>query len=364
MYKLLSTSKMQQTTTDNGIKSYFHKPKLSAKFFAVCFVAIATASCGNRYGNSMFPTSESASDCYRSYLSEVRKTEGCSTEQLIKAINEWRSLRDSVFVCIGRDTATLPHRGHESVIPALHDSLRIEFSRLALSTPRTFRDVLLIKEQTSGYRNDKELMRAVAEIRPFFNSLDSVPTYKGNGKAVIERYRSFLAKTLESGINSKDEMLAFIKEEDRLFRSFLARLPDLACADLSAITRNTEKCCMTIFHSAENGSIPYMDAIVYTAGRTARRIVLNALACRDDIDQGRVRSGDQARAYAWMLLQPCIAMDGLCMAVMSDAERETLYGIAGQTPSLIAGLDRIAGMEDDRWNTLPELAIRIMIESI
>lgn len=355
---------MQQETEDMNIKSYSRKLCMSAGFLAVCFVAIATASCGNRYGNSMFPTSESASDCYRSYLSEVRKTEGCSTEQLIKAINEWRSLRDSVFARIGRDTTTRPHYGHEGVVRALHDSLRIEFSRLALSTPRTFRDVLLIKEQTSGYRLDKKLMRAVAETRPFFNSLDSVPTYEGSGKAVIGRYRSFLARTLESGINSKDDMLTFIKEEDRLFRSFLARLPGLACAGLSAITRNTEKCCMAIFQSSGNGSIPYLDALVYTAKRTARRIVLNVLACRDDIDQGRVRSGNQARAYAWMLLQPCIALDGLCMAAMSDAERETLYGIAGQTPSLIAVLDRIAGMEDDRWNTLPELATRIMIESI
>lgn len=312
----------------------------------------------------MFPTSESAADCYRSYLSEVRKKDSLSTGELIKAINEWRSLRDSVFAHIGRDTTTRPHNNHEAVVRALHDSLRIEFSRLALSTPRTFRDVLLIKEQTSGYRNDKELMRAVAETRPFFNSLDSVPTYKGNGKAVIERYRSFLAGTLESGINSKDDMLTFIKEEDRLFRSFLARLPELACADLSAVTQNTEECCMAIFQSSGNGSIPYLDALVYTAKRTARRITLNVLACRDDIFQGRIRNGNQARAYAWMLLQPCIAMDGLCMAVMSDAERETLYGIAGQTPSLIAVLDRIAGMEDDRWNTLPELATRIMIESI
>lgn len=355
---------MQQETEDMNIKSYSHKPRLFAKFLAVCFVAIATASCGNRSGNSMFPTGDNATDSYRSYLSEVRKKDSLSTWELIRSVNEWQSLRDSVFACIGRDTATLPHRGHESVALALHDSLRIEFSRLALSAPRTFRDVLLIKEQTSGYRNDKKLMRAVAETRPFFNSLDSVPTYKGNGKAVIERYRSFLARTLDSGINSKDDMLTFIKEEDRLFRSFLARLPELACAGLSAVTQDTEKCCMAIFHSAGNGSIPYMDAIVYTAGRTARRITLNALVCRDDIVQGRIRSEEQARAYAWMLLQPCIALDGLCMAVMSDAERETLYEIAGQTPSLIAGLDRIAGMEDDRWNTLPELAIRIMIESI
>lgn len=364
MYKLLSTSKKQQETEYLNIKSYSDKPRLTAGLLAVCFVAITMSSCGNKSGNSMFPTSESAAGAYRSYLSEIRTKDNLSTGELIKAVNEWQSLRDSVFARIGRDTMTRPHHGHESVVLALHDSLRIEFSRLALTTPRSLLDALLIREQTSGYRNDKKLMQAVAEAKPFFNSLDSVPAYGDSGKAVVDRYGSFLAATLESGINSKDDMLTFIKEEDRLFRSFLARLPELACAGLSAITQDTEKCCMAIFRSAGNGSISYMDALVYTARRTARRIVLNVLACRDDINQGRVRSEGQARAYAWMLLQPCIALDGLGMAVMSDAERETLYEVAGQTPSLIASLDRISGMDDDRWKTLPELAIRIMIESI
>ena len=97
-------------------------------------------------------------------------------------------------------------------------------------------------------------------------------------------------------------MLAFIKEEDWLFRSFLSHLPELADADLSAITRDTEKCCLSIFQSAENGRLSYLDALVYTARRTNRRIILNALACRDDINQGNVKTEAQARAYVWMLL--------------------------------------------------------------
>lgn len=181
------------------------------------------------------------------------------------------------------------HANYESEIRGLHDSLRIEFTRLALEKSRTFADVLLIKEKTSQYRQDTELAQAVTDAESFFRSLDSVAPCHGNAKQTVSAYQSFLANTLKSGIDSKDKMLAFIQEEDRLFRSFLSHLPKLADADLSAITRDTEKCCLSVFQSAEDGKISYRDALIYTARRTNRRIILNALACRNDINQGNVK---------------------------------------------------------------------------
>ena len=85
--------------------------------------------------------------------------------------------------------------------------MRIEFTRLALEKPRTFTDVLLIREQTSQCRQDTELMQSAAEEEPFFTPLDSVQPYKGSANAVVEKYRMFLSKTLKSGISGKSEML-------------------------------------------------------------------------------------------------------------------------------------------------------------
>lgn len=150
----------------------------------------------------------------------------------------------------------------------LHDSLQTEFMRLANSTPKTFKDVLLIKERTSPYRQDAELAQAVATAEPFFDSLDSIPLYRKTEKNIVSVYKTFLAQTLKSGINSKDELLDFIREEDRLFRSFLAHLPELADADLSAITGGTEQCCLSVFQSAEDGKFSYRDALIYFAKRT------------------------------------------------------------------------------------------------
>ena len=364
MHKGLFKVESMQKSKKGNLKSYSKKRVSYAKSFAVCFAIVTLVSCGEKTGNSMFHTVKNAADAYRSYLFEVRKEANLPTDRLIEKINDWQSLRDSVSACVAKDTVNRIHANYESEIRGLHDSLRIEFTRLALEKPRTFADVLLLREQTSQYRQDTELMQSAAEVEPFFKPLDSVPTYKGSANAVVEKYRMFLSKTLKSGISGKSEMLAFIKEEDRLFRSFLSHLPELADADLSAITRDTEKCCLSIFQSAENGRLSYRDALVYTTRRTNRRIILNALACRDDINQGNVKTEAQARAYVWMLLQPYVALDGFSVAILSDMERTTLHAVADRTPQMIAKLNKTAGTDNDQWQVLPRVLIKIMLTSI
>ena len=364
MCKGLFKVKSERKIKGVDVISYFKQQSILAKGIAVCFAIFILASCGKNTDDSMFQTSESAVNAYRTYLSDMRSMETLSTEHLIEAINGWQALRDSVFVRIAKDTANCIHANYESEIRGLHDSLRIEFTRLALEKSRTFADVLLIKEKTSQYRQDTELAQAVTDAESFFRSLDSVAPCHGNAKQTVSAYQSFLANTLKSGIDSKDKMLAFIQEEDRLFRSFLSHLPELADADLSAITRDTEKCCLSIFQSAENGRLSYRDALVYTARRTNRRIILNALACRDDINQGNVKTEAQAKAYVWMLLQPYVALDGFSVAVLSDMERTTLHAVADRTPQMIAKLNKTAGTDNDQWQVLPGVLIKIMLTSI
>lgn len=364
MYKGLFDEKTELTIKSVRCKSYLKMRGRCAKFLAVCFATISLASCGNNTDNCMFQTGEEAANAYRSYLSEVRKSENLSTDRLVESVNEWQTLRDSVYTCIAKDTTRQPHRHYESIVQMVHDSLRVEFTRLALSRPRTLADVLFIREKTSQYRYDTELVQAVADAEPFFRSLDSVAPYDRSAKQIVSIYHSFLAETLKSGIDTKDKMLAFIKEEDRLFRSFLNHLPELAGANLSAITSETEKCCLSVFQSAEEGKLSYRDALIYTAKRTNRRVVLNALACRDDINRNKVKNKEQARAYVWMLLQPYIAMDGFSMTAMSETEKIALYEVSDNTPLMIANLNKIIGTDNDQWKALPELLVKIMMISM
>ena len=253
-------------------KSYSKTHGQCAKLLAVCFATIALASCGNKTDNYIFQTDKEATNAYKSYLSEVRNMGTISTERLIEFVNEWQILWNSVYACIAKGTTSRPHQNPENTVRMLHDSLRIEFTRLALSLPRSFADVLLIKVRTSQYRQDTELAQAVTDAEPFFRSLDSVAPCHGNAKQTVSIYQSFLANTLKSGISGKSEMLAFIKR--RLAVPFFPEPSSGACrCRLSAITRDTEKCCLSIFQSAENGRLSYRDALVYTARRTNRRII-------------------------------------------------------------------------------------------
>lgn len=241
MFKGLFNEKIELIIKGVKCKSYSKIRGQCTKLLAVCFATVALASCGNKTDNYIFQTDEEAANAYKSYLSEVRNMGTISTERLIESVNEWQILRDSVYACIAKGTTRRPHQNPENTVRMLHDSLRIEFTRLALSQPRSFADVLLIKEKTSQYRKDTELAQAVTDAEPFFRSLNSVAPCHGNAKQTVSIYQSFLANTLKSGISGKSEMLAFIKEEDWLFRSFLSHLPELADADflpLRATRRN------------------------------------------------------------------------------------------------------------------------------
>ena len=174
-----------------------------AKLLAVCFATIALASCGNKTDNYIFQTEEEAANAYKSYLSEVRNMGTISTERLVESVNEWQTLRDSVYACIAKGTTSRPHQNSENTVRMLHDSLRIEFTRLALSQPRSFADVLLIKEMTSQYRKDIELAQAVTNIDPFFMSLDSVAPCHGNAKQIVSIYQSFLANIVKECVKMK-----------------------------------------------------------------------------------------------------------------------------------------------------------------
>lgn len=178
MFKGIFNEKIELITKGVKFKSYSKTHMKSTKLLAACFATIALASCGNKTDSYIFKTGEEAANAYKSYLSEVRNMGTISAERLMESVNEWQILRDSVYASIAKGTTSRPYQNPENTVRMLHDSLRIEFARLALSQPRSFADVLLIKEKTSQYRQDTELAQAVRDAEPFFRSLDSVAPYR------------------------------------------------------------------------------------------------------------------------------------------------------------------------------------------
>lgn len=103
---------------------------------------------------------------YKTYLNKVRKIENISVSDLILYVNDWQKLKDTVSVLISQDTIKA-HSTAQIDCALLYDSIRMEFSRLVMEVPRTYKEVLIIKERLSPYDSIKELQSSVDKIRPF-----------------------------------------------------------------------------------------------------------------------------------------------------------------------------------------------------
>lgn len=331
---------------------------------AVTAAVIALTSCDGGNGKACGEAEDTPVGIYREYLSGLRTQDGLSFEDLTFHLKQWQAVRDSVSAHIRRDTTRQPHTDMRKECLLLHDSIRMELSRLALSMPRTYREFLVLKERFSPYAGDGELHRAAQEIHPFFASLDSRRAYRGDKDKLLSAYRTLLSGTRRKGIHCRSDLTEFIEKEDAVFRAYLARLHDYGETDLSDITRDTERCCAEVFLAAERQEITYKEAMLYMAMRTNRRVIQNVQACLDGIRRGEVTTPRQAHSFIWMILQPYASLDGFCLALLSPREKEALDRIAAETPDAFGELRKILPSENDRLEELPGMLMEIYIASL
>lgn len=177
----------------------------------------------------------------------------------------------------------------------------------------------------------------------------------------MNRYRNFLAHVQSKGIHSKNDLLDFIKEEDRLFRSVLSHLSGSDKQNMQDIIQETDRCCLQVFRSANHKELSHRDALVYMAMRTNRRLILNAAQCVGDTKAGKVKNERIAQAYLWMLVQPYTSIDGLSFAILSDKDKKLIYKVADETPATIDKLGKILRMDKERTKELPALFMKIIV---
>ena len=343
-----------------------HKTNLKASSFLHMIAAASITVCMLTSCNGgLTDQSESdPADTYRNYLLEVRKMKSISFDELAENLCQWQTIRDSVFSHVQQDTVGLHGQDLRKTCESIHDSLRVEFSRLALSRPRSYQELFLLKRKLSSNDKDNELIRAIEKIRPFFESLDKRPIHKGDRMQIISDYRALLANTLRNGIHGIEDMTEFIGKEDAIFRAFLPYLCSIGDEDISDITRDTEKCCLQILFAAERKEIPHKDALVYLAMRTNRRLILNTRTCINDIHNQKVQTKAQAYAYIWMLMRPYVSMDSFHLSMLSSKDQEQLERFAVQTPAIFETLCRILNSGDNRLDELPGMLMEIYIHTL
>lgn len=336
---------------------------LYTALFAVPIAALVFVSCSGKQGNAMLNTAATPAVAYRAYLLDMRNRTDLSTQELARELRRWQALDDSVALHLQRDTLSF-HADTRNECDLLHDSVRTEFCRLALSRSRTYSDLLYLKEYLSPYFDDDELLLSAEEIQPFFESVSHQPPFSGNCEQTVKAYRDMLRKILGRGIRSTDDLKLFIRREDAVFRAFLTHLNELGQMNLSDITHDTERCCMQVFHAAERGDLSYKEAVIYLTMRTNRRLLLNMQQCANDIRSGKVGTAQQAQAYLWMLLQPYTSLDAFGIALLSPQERKALHQAAADTPNLIDLLSNAVSLDNEHLGDIPSLLVQAYISTL
>ena len=115
------------------LKSYYKTPSFLTGRCIVSLAILGLISCSDRNGKSLSEATNDPAGIYREYLYNIRCQKDSSFQVLTKHILQWQTVKDSVFRYLRNDTLSHSHSNQREECIRLHDSIRTEFSRLALS---------------------------------------------------------------------------------------------------------------------------------------------------------------------------------------------------------------------------------------
>lgn len=296
----------------------------------VCSLLWGLRSCsGEDYD---FTTNDEAIAFYRDYLHQMRNRESADSRSFCKELNKWTEVKDTIARFLCKDPDFTSESAQFGRFMDVNDSIKEEFARLTETWKCSFNDVILIKEGTSPFRDDSEIITASQDADSLFRSLDGIKILPKTKEMAIEEYRSLLADTEHIGIHTWEDVVRFLTNEDLCFRAFLEHLYELDDDHISDITESTERICRGIFLSARNGEIDKKKVVTYMSMRTVRRLLQNSTVCINDISSKKLKSDVQANAYLWMIIQPFMSIDQLAIVTITPEGRQNIRYIADRLP--------------------------------
>ena len=283
-----------------------------------------------------FRTNTEAVGFYRDYLSSLRKIEKMDSQLFCSEVNRWRKTKDTIASFLSKDTTITESSMIVTSFRDINDSIRYEFLRLAETWKCSFNDLIRIKEGTTPFRDDTDIINSSQKASKFFSNLDTIKIASTRKDEAIYKYRIMLSEIEKNGIRTSGDLMKFLIMEDVCFRSFLTHLYELEGDNISDITETTERICRNIFIDARDGKLDKKEVITYMSMRTVRRLIQNSTVCVNDISHRKMRSEVQANAYLWMIIQPFMSIDQLAIAMITPEGRTQLEFIAEQLPKSTA----------------------------
>lgn len=196
---------------------------------------------------------------------------------------------------------------------------------------------MYLKLNTAMEREKVKDSETYKDAVKFYESLDNQGMYSSAPMTISAYY--ILLKSVKS-FKQERQLLSFITEEDKCFRSLMNYLSKVSNSDLQNLTNATTAIFDDLYSSVGNKSDDVNDrTMLYLTMRFNRRIIQNAMACRNDIINNQRLDRDQRANYKWMLIQPFMAIDDYSTAVLTDEQRETLIKLTDELPALLGKLD-------------------------
>ncbi len=351
----------------SSLRSYMRKArKASVILVAIGAVGIALAACGSEKPRVRFKTAKEGLEYYNKFWHELKNAKSNDMASITKDIAAWQEMEDSVMAVLQRDTAAAqaPHTFPYEEVRSLHNAVRDEFLNRAMAQKRTLQDLLTLKMGGSLPALSAEAIEAVKAVEPFFQSLDSASLYNMDCDSLACRYRQYLRGAERQGIHSMAQLFTFMREEDRLFRSYVTHISEMDGRFAADITKATERIYAQLERDIPADSASRSDLFLYHTMRANRRLLANAQGCLADIKTHKVKTDSQRKAYQVMIIRPFALMKDLNFALLTDTQKATFTEIAKEAPPALVRLAGSNKDERERAAALPDLLIRMHISAL
>lgn len=311
-----------------------------------------------------FKNSTEAIEACKAKLTELQSYKDADIEKVADLTSQWQELQDSSYSVFSKDSTINLKSPIAMAYFVISDSIRTELTRLAFSQQRSLQDVMYLKLNTASDREKIQKSDTYKKASEFYEKLDKEKTIKGLER-ILGDYNKLLNKTRT--FEKEAQLLSFIQREDRCFRSLMEHLSNVPMRDMQRLTQETSGLFNRLYDSVGKKSDEINDrTMLYLTMRFNRRIMQNAIACREDILNNKYLNNEQRVSYRWMLIQPYVSMDEYSTSVLTKKQREELMILSKELPVLLNRLDnqkKTKKEEDKLVNTLADYFLKSYISS-
>ena len=311
-----------------------------------------------------FKNSTEAIEACKAKLTELQSYKDADIEKVADLTSQWQELQDSSYSVFSKDSTINLKSPIAMAYFVISDSIRTELTRLAFSQQRSLQDVMYLKLNTASDREKIQKSDTYKKASEFYEKLDKEKTIKGLER-ILGDYNKLLNKTRT--FEKEAQLLSFIQREDRCFRSLMEHLSNVPIRDMQRLTQETSGLFNRLYDSVGKKSDEINDrTMLYLTMRFNRRIMQNAIACREDILNNNYLNNEQRVSYRWMLIQPYVSMDEYSTSVLTKKQREELMILSKELPVLLNRLDnqkKTKKEEDKLVNTLADYFLKSYISS-